>query len=136
MSTVYTCTEPKDAWSLVSHFLGNQLLVISLSSEVLEEEGKYISQNEMVRDRHEAVISCSRAQLIGNLYMLVRNMNAHGHDGDASKIQHILDMVTDQDVTKAEVREAIHAKNREFNANKREFDAAMAELRSKGAFQS
>ncbi|MDP2655253.1 MAG: hypothetical protein Q8P17_01695 [bacterium] len=117
MTTIYTCTEPKDAWSLVSHFLGNKLLVIGMSND-------------------EAAISRIRSELIGSLYMLVRNMNVHGHVDDASKIQQILDMVTDQDVTKAEVCEAIHNKNHELNAGKREFDTTMANLRAKGAFRS
>ena len=115
---------------MVTHFLGNELLVISLSSEAL---GKLLHEE---KEKTERIISDARAQLIGNLYMLVRNMNAHGHTDDAAKIQQILDMVTDQDVTKDEVREAIHGKNHELNAQKREFDAAMAELRAKGAFQS
>jgi hypothetical protein len=97
MSTVYTCAEPKDAWSFVSHFLGNRLLVIGVSN-------------------NEVTISRIRAELIGNLYVLIRNMDAHGHHDDATKIQQILDMVTDQDVTKAEVYKAIHEKNRELNA--------------------
>jgi len=129
MSTVYTCTKPEEAWSLVTHFLGNELLVISLSSEVL---GKLLHEE---KEKTERIISDARAQLIGNLYMLVRNMNAHGHADDAANIQQILDMVTDQDVTKAEVREAIHDKNHELNVQKREFDAVMADLRARGAFQ-
>lgn len=132
MSTVYTCTEPKEAWGLVSHFLGNQLLVISLSCEAREK----LPDDKVVREENEARISRSRAQLIGSLYMLIRNMDAYGHHDDAAKIQQILDMVTDQDVNKTEVREAIHDKNRELNAGKREFDAVMAQLRTKGAFQS
>src|SRR3989344_199948 len=123
MTTVYTCTEPKEAWSLVSHFLGNQLLSISLASEVFEKRLKDESEDETVRDENGAIISRSRAQLIGNLYMLVRRMSAHGHTDDSTNIQQILDMVTDQDVTKAEVRQAIHDKNYELNAGKREFDA-------------
>lgn len=129
MTTIYTCTEPKDAWSLVSHFLANNLQVISSACDPAE-----IAVN--FKERTEATINRSRAELIGNLYMLIRRMNTHGHTDDASKIQQILDMVTDHDVTNAAVREAIHAKNRELNAGKREFDAAMAELRAKGAFQS
>lgn len=129
MSTVYTCTEPKDAWALVSHFLANNLLVISGACEASE-----IAVN--FQDVTERKIDRSRAELIGSLYMLVRNMDAHGHHDDAARIQQILDMVTDQDVTSATVREAIHAKNSELNAGRREFDAAMAELRAKGAFQS
>lgn len=115
MTTIYTCTEPKDAWSLVSHFLGNKLLVISLASEAPERES-------------EATISHSRAELIGSLYMLIRRMDAHGHHDEAGKIQQILDMVTDHDVTKGEIRQAIHDKNREFNARTREFDATKENL--------
>ena len=102
MTTIYTCTEPKDAWSLVSHFLGNKLLVIGMSND-------------------EAAISRIRSELIGSLYMLVRNMDAHNHHDDAAKIQQIMDMVTDQDVTKAEVCKAIHEKNRELNAFRAKF---------------
>ena len=129
MTTVYTFETHKDAWSLVSHFLGNDLLAIGMATEVL---GKLLHEQ---KEKTERIISDARAQLIGNLYMLVRNMNAHGHADDAANIQQILDMVTDQDVTKAEVREAIHDKNHELNVQKREFDAVMADLRARGAFQ-
>lgn len=129
MATIYTCTEPKDAWSLVSHFLANNLLVISGACDASE-----IAVN--FQDVTEAKINRSRSELIGSLYMLIRRMDAHGYHDEAGKIQQILDMVTDQDVTTAEVRKAIHAKNCEFNAGKREFDATIAELRAKGAFQA
>lgn len=129
MTTIYTCTEPKDAWALVSHFLGNQLLVISGACEVVEKD-------DDSREKADAIISRSRAQLIGSLYMLVRRMSSCGHIEDASNIQQILDMVTDQDVTNADVRKAIHDKNHELNAGAREFAAAMVELRAKGAFKA
>ena len=129
MTTVRTCTEPKDAWGLVSHFLGNNLLVVSGACEMAKEDASSI-------EKAETMISNVRANLAGNLYMLVRRMNSCGHANDASKIQQILDMVTDQDIANAEVRQAIHDKNREFNAGKREFEAAMEELRTKGAFQT
>lgn len=96
MTTIYTCTEPKEAWNLVSHYLGNRLLVINLSKD-------------------EDTISRVRTELIGSLYVLIRRMDAHGHHSDAAKIQQILDMVTGQDVTRAGVIKAIHEKNRELN---------------------
>lgn len=132
MTTIYTCTEPKDAWSLVSHFLANQLLIISLACEAREK----LPDDKVLRDENEATISRAHLILSGDLFFLVHKMKAYGHADDSAKIQQILGMIVDQDVTKPEVREAIHAKNRELNAGKREFDAAMVVLRVKGAFQS
>jgi len=130
MTTVYTFETPKDAWSLVSHFLGNDLLAIGMATEVL---GKLLHEQ---KEKTERIISDSRAHLIGNLYVIIRRMNAYGYHDDASKIQQILDMVTDQDVTNEQVRHAIHEKNRELNAQKHEFDMAMANIRAKGTFRS
>jgi len=111
MTTVYTCTEPKDAWGLVSHFLANRFLVIDGACERVEEDTSFA-------EKAEAMISNAHANLVGNLYLIIRRMNSCGYIVDASEIQKILDMVTDQDVTKAEVRQAIHAKNREFNVRR------------------
>jgi hypothetical protein len=115
MTTVYTCTEPKDAWGLVAHFLGNQLFAISGACGML-------TGNNSLKERAEEMISRSHIELIGNLYIIVRKMHVHGHADDASKIQQILNMITDEDVAKAEVRQAIM----------RKFDAVMAQVRAVG----
>jgi len=102
MTTVRTCTEPKDAWGLVSHVLGNKLLVISASLSGAEES-----------------IPRVHAELVGDLHILIHRMNMHNHPDDASKIQQILDMVVSLDVTKREVRDAIYDKNNELNPSTR-----------------
>jgi len=124
MATRWNCTKPEDAWGLVSHFLGNHLLVISMYAEQVTGE------SEEDKEKRERVVSDTRAELVGSLYVIVRNMRQHNHSDDADRIQLILDMVTDQAVTQQRVRSAIHDKHRELDAGKREFEAQLARLRA------
>ena len=124
MATIYTCTEPEEAWQLVSHFLANLLQVIMSNSELMD-----VPQTETELDYRKNSIDRNRAQLIGVLYVLARKMS-NGYSDDAAKIQQILDMVVEQDVTNAEVRKAIFAKHEEFDANARHFKATMEKLRA------
>ena len=127
MSTVRTCTTPKDGWALYSHFLGNLLLVIQIQGEDRGEE------DEDSKDRRERVIYDAWAQLAGNLYMIMRRMKLSGHDDDAAKMQQIIDMVVEQDLTDSEVCKAIHAKHDELDASHREFKAELAKLKAEHA---
>ena len=127
MSTVRTCTTPKDGWALYSHFLGNLLLVIQIQGEDRGEE------DEDSKDRRERVIYDAWAQLAGNLYMIMRRMKLGGHDDEAAKMQQIIDMVVEQDLTDSEVCKAIHAKHDELDASHREFKAELAKLKAEHA---
>ena len=124
MSTVRTCTTPKDGWALYSHFLGNLLLVIQMQGEDRGEEDE---------DRRERVIHDAWAQLAGNLYMIMRRMKLNGDDDDAAKMQQIVDMVVEQNLTDPEVCKAIHAKHDELDASHREFKAELAKLKAEHA---
>ena len=127
MSTVRTCTTPKDGWALYSHFLGNLLLVIQMQGE---DRG---GEDEDSKDRRERVIHDAWAQLAGNLYMIMRRMKLSGHDDDAAKMQQIVDMVVEQNLTDPEVCKAIHAKHDELDASHREFKAELAKLKAEHA---
>jgi len=127
MSTVRTCTTSKDGWALYSHFLGNLLLVIQMQGEDRGEE------DEDSKDKRGRVIYDAWAQLAGNLYMIMRRMRLSGHDDDAAKMQQIIDMVVEQDLTDPEVCKAIHARHNELDANYREFKAKLAKLKAEHA---
>ena len=116
MPTIYEIEEPKDAWGMVSHFLGNDLMVIQFAVE------NHADQNT---DQQANVISHARRGCIGGLYVLVCKMRQHGHEDDASKIQEILNMVVEKDVADPDVRQAIHDKHHELNAQARQFAAAL-----------
>src|SRR3990167_11358638 len=112
MPTIYEIEEPKDAWGMVSHFLGNDLMVIQFAVE------NHADQNT---DQQANVISHARRGCIGGLYVLVCKMRQHGHEDDAAKIQEILDMAVEMDVTDANVHRAIHDKHHELSKHAREF---------------
>jgi hypothetical protein len=131
MSTVRTCCTPKDGWALVSHFLGNLLLVISSQCEVIET----LNLEEGSDERYwlERVIDDAQAKLVGSLYMITRRMRNHGHDDDAAKIQQLVDMVAAEDLTNPDSRAAIHAKHKESDSESRNFEAELAKLRAEHA---
>ena len=124
MATVYTLTKPKEAWSLVSHFLGNDLLTIAMYSDQSKDWGM---DEQFSSERRERVVYEHRTKLIGVFYLMVRRLKANGHEEEAAKIQQILDMVIDQDVTNPDVRKAIHDKHRELDPNAAEFEKVVAE---------
>ena len=122
MSTVRTCTTPKDGWALYGHFLGNLLQLISMQGELVKGE-----------EERQRVIDNAWAQLAGNLYMIMRRMKLNGHDDTAAKMQQIVDMVVGYDLTDPKVREAIHAKHRELDPGVGEFEEAMKQARAEHA---
>ena len=124
MATVRNFTTPKEGWSLANHFLSNLVPLIGLYGGVGEKE------TETQKDKRERVIYDSRTKLAGSLYMIVRRMKSNGHDGEAAKMQHLLDMVIDLDLTDPEVRKAINDKHAELDANIREFQEELTKLRA------
>jgi len=121
MATAFDCTEPKDAWRLVSHFLGNLLLVISMKSEAEE------SKSEDERGRRETERGRTHAQLIGLLYLLVLRMKESGHQDTSSKVQQILDMVVAVDTNDKNALQAIHHKHEELDPDHAVFRKALEE---------
>ena len=126
MSTVRTCTTPKDGWALYHHFLSNLLLVIRMQDWDKEEK----EENEEKKDKRERIISDAWAQLVGNLYMIMRRMKLSGHDKEAAKMQQIIDMTVEQDLTSQEVCDAIHAKERELWTPHQDFATEVERLRA------
>ena len=105
MSTSRTCTTPEDGWALYHHFLGNHLLVIRMQGWEKEER----------KDKSERVISDAWSQLVGHLYMIMQRMKINGHEDEAAKMQQIINMVVEKDLTDPEVHKAIHAKEAELS---------------------
>lgn len=128
MSTARTCTTPKDGWALYHHFLGNLLLVIRMQGEDYQKE-----ESEENRDKRERIISDTWAELTGHLYMIMRRMQANGHLEDAAKMQQLVDMTVELDLTDPAVCEAIHAKNEELYIPAREFKEIVERLRAEHA---
>ena len=123
MSTVRTCTTPKEAWALVSHYLANILMPISLMYEGLKEE-----KDEERRGRREDDILRERSRLIGVLFELSCRMNHHGYTKDRDKIQELLVMVMNGDLSEHSVRVAINARHEELDDNYREFKALVGKM--------
>lgn len=113
--TVNTCTTPEEGWVLVSHFLNNLLLVIQMQGTRGRGE-----EDEANKHKRVQVIDDIRAQLVGNLYMVRRRMKHYTYNDEATKMQKIIDMVIDQNVSDPEVCKAIYAKHTELNDGYRE----------------
>jgi hypothetical protein len=126
MSNVHTCTTPEEAWALYSHFLGNCLALISLCKEGMDKD-----VDEVEREKEKRLIDDTWAKLVGNLYFIMRRMLKSGYDDIAVKMQQIIDMTVDLDVTDPEVRAAIHRKHGEFDSGQSAFEALVAELNAK-----
>ena len=129
MASVLTCTTPKEGWALVGHFIGNLVPLIGLYGEVGEDE------KEEGKNKRERVIYDSWTKLAGNLYMVVRRMKSNGHDEEAAKMQQLLDMVTDFNLTDREVRKAVIDKYEELDAVARGFTEELARLRAEHKLQ-
>ena len=99
MATAWDCTEPREAWDLVAHFVGN-LLCAGIGLRVSRLEGSPTT------DEHEILeneISRIRAQLIGFLFVIGRQMHKHCHEEMALKIDTLLDEVVTKDVMQREL---------------------------------
>lgn len=125
MSTTRTCTAPEDGWALYSHFLGNNLLAIRLQQERKDEE-----TDEESSAKRERVISDAWSKLVGNLYMIMRRMLANGHQDDAARMQQIIDMTVELDLTDPATHDTIHNKQKELDTRQSNFEAELAKLRA------
>ena len=125
MSTARTCTTPKEGWALYHYFLSNNLLAIVSQGWNRDEE-----ENEEKKDKRERIISDTWAELVGNLYMIMRRMQANGHHEDAAKMQQLIDMTVELDLTDQAVRDAIHAKHEELYPPAGQFEATVERLRA------
>lgn len=116
-------TNEKEGWAAVSHFLGNLLLLIGMQNWLSTD-------NESERKRKEIIVFETQAQLAGHLYVIIQQMKFSGHDGEAAKIQQILDMVVEQDLANPDVRKAINAKELELSIYTQTFEAELAKLKA------
>lgn len=124
MATVRDCTTPEEGWSLYSHFIGNLLLVVSVNSEILKKE----TGNQ--KNMRERVIYSAWAELVGNLYMVMCRVRKNGHDEEADKMQQIVDMVVEEDLTNPEVVKRVNARHFELNTGLRKFTEELEKLRA------
>jgi hypothetical protein len=122
MSTVFTCTTPDEGWALFSHFLGNKLLSIRMCQERKKNDKEVIVE----RDK---IISNTWCELVGSLYLIMRRMQTYGYNDDAAKMQQIIDMTTELDLTDPATHDKIHDKHKELDKRVSEFDEALAKLR-------
>ena len=125
MSTSRTCTTPKEAWELCSHYLANLLPLIEMKNWDTGEESKE------KKGKQERSILDLEAQLTGHLYMIMRQMLIYGYHEDAAKMQQLVDMTVELDLTDPAVCEAINAKHGELDANRREFETYLKTLKGK-----
>ena len=114
MAIAHNLATAEEGWTLVSHFLGNNLTAIAMHVETHEDE----------------VVEAKWVDLVGNLYVIIRHMRSSGLDDEASKMQEILDMIVDQDVTDPAVRTAIGDKHSELSLQQRNFQDEVARLRA------
>jgi hypothetical protein len=128
MATIFSVQTPKEGWGLVSHYLGNYLLVTQWHGDKTDTGRDNIK--ELGAEKCERIVFDNHTKLIGAMHMIVRNLNKHGHAEEASKVQQILDMIIEQDVTNPVVAKAIHAKHEELDSGKGEFRAALEQMRA------
>lgn len=124
MSKAYTCTTPEEGWALYSHFLSNRLMAIRFLNEIFNTKTK----NGEYTDKEERGIEDFRANLVGNLYMIMKRMDVNGHNEVARKMQQIIDIILELDITDSETHKKIFDKQRELNINKSEFGTKLAKL--------
>lgn len=134
MANIFTVKTPEDAWGLVSHYLGNYLTVCVWYGDKSEEGRDNISEKG-VEVCHRIVFD-NHTKLVGAFHMMVRNLNKHDHADEAAKVQQILDMIIEQDVTDPVVAKAIQAKHEELDNSKGEFKAALEKMRAERAPQT
>ncbi len=106
MATAFTCTTPQDGWSLYGHFLGNYLVTISFQVKSKNEQ----DNNKAQKEKQERIIYDSWLKLIGALYTIKYRIENYGHTEEALKMQQIIDMVVNSDLTDLSKHDAIHAK--------------------------
>ena len=82
------------------------------------------------------IVFDNHTKLVGAFHMMVRNLNKHDHADEAAKVQQILDMIIEQDVTDPVVAKAIQAKHEELDKGKGEFKAALEKMRAERAPQT
>ncbi len=106
------CRTPKEAWILLIRAMSGMMIEIEKNSNPQfhpkDETGEEkISRKEEITRHH--------AELVGYLYLAVRQMQKHQHPDVAAKIQQLLDMLTDLNITDPAARDAIQKKHGEIN---------------------
>lgn len=124
MARAHNCTNPQEGWSLYSHFLGGQLLIINIYSKAKEEE------SEDLREKRESKVEEAKARLLGYLYMIMRRMIMYGHQSDAVRMGRIVDFIVEYDLSDPEVRDRLNALHEELSPSAGNFEKALAQFRT------
>ena len=134
MANIFTVKTPEDGWSLVSHYLDNYLTVITWYGDKTVKGRDNLK--EQGAEKCERVVFDKHTKLVGAMHMIIWNLNKHGHADEADKVQQLLDMIIEQDVTDPAVAEAIHAKHSKLDAGKGEFEVVLKQMRAERATQA
>jgi hypothetical protein len=125
MSTFRNCTTPEEGWALIHHFLGNLLILIPMKrmDETNEpDEGKKYKYTRDIDDIW--------AGLLGKLYMIKRRMMSNTHFEDADKMQQLIDMIVELDLTNKEVCHSILEIEKELNPIMSSFEAELVKYKA------
>jgi len=128
MATKRTCVTSEEGWALYHHFLGNLLNLIPYNSK---REREQTDEDEKYKFTRE--VDDIWGLLVGNLYLIMRRMKLNGHNDTADKMQQIIDMVVELDLTDQEVCRSIHDKETELSPRMKAFQDELANQRSKRA---
>lgn len=118
MATIDNFTTAEEGWGLVGHFLGNILLVVRMA----------VSDKQ---DGWESVVAQNKLKLAERLKRIAQRMADNGYLDDSAKINDILRMVEEGDLTDSAIIDAIHAENLEYNVGAQAIEAKVRELFNK-----
>lgn len=115
MATIDNFTDPKEGWSLISHYIGNSFLHIRL---IVEAKGW----------DWQAEVYYEKVLLTGCLKKIVARMTEYGHTEEAAKMDQLRKMVEDGDLTNSEVTDTIINKEKELSPATRVMDEVVKKL--------
>ena len=121
MARAFNCTSPQEGWSLYSHFLGNQMLIISAYIKAKKREG----EDELEKGK---VAEEASAKLIGYLYLIMRRMIMYGHQGDAVRMGRIVDFIVENDLFDPEIRDRLNTLHEDLSPLALNVENTLAQL--------
>jgi len=110
MATVRNFSTPAEGWQFYSHFIGNALIFIRTRYWNVNDE------NEGVEKKRESDIIGAWASLVGYLTVVQHRMEQIDQE-IAEKMQKIIDMVLELDITDPETHDKIHDELRKLSGN-------------------
>ncbi len=103
MSTVTTFTTPMDGLDMFTNFLCDCFFIISLKKR---SGGETLHR----RETRKRSIEDAKDTAVGRMYRVVRRMRLIGQNAVAAKMQEVVDMVVEKDLTVDTARTEITAK--------------------------